>query len=102
MTTLRMNGLAGIEGDIELERFDSHGLLDLALEVHFDAGMLFIPDRTMFKRVQIKLSVEFPVDAMKHIQIERRRHSITIIVSTFQDLLIFDQIESDEESIVLR
>src|SRR6266571_4363374 len=49
---------------------------------------------------QIKIRLQFLIGAPQQIQVKLRSHALTVVVSAFEDIRIFLQIDADEKSTV--
>src|SRR6266404_6825663 len=48
--------------------------------------------------LQIKIRLKFVIGAPEQIQVKLRSHALTVVVSTFENIRIFLQIDADEKS----
>src|SRR4051812_22388703 len=78
-----------------------HGLLAVTQQMHFDAPFVFVVNRAMFPARQIEIGSKLTVRSNEQIQIERRRHPGAVIVSRFNDIAGFLQIDADNEAAIL-
>lgn len=72
----------------------------LADEVHFDPMLFGVVSGSVCKCVGVEIGVEFPVHAVKKIEVELCRDSFIIIIGLFQGFWAFDEVDSAQEEVV--
>jgi hypothetical protein len=89
VTVLRMDGFTISEVKLELSTRDLNILVTHAFEVHLDTGCDRIPTGTVPKSGRIKIRTELIVEPIQNVQIERRGHSLIVVISSDQGRLLF-------------
>lgn len=78
-------------------RAESHRLLFFADQGILDAAFDGIEVTVEEETVDIEISFQLAVDPVKHIHVEVATYTFGIVVSCFDDLVIFPEVEGDEQ-----
>ena len=83
---------------IDCPAIECDGLVDFRNQVHLDAMPFTIDTCVMAKRGEIEVGVEFRVDSVKQIPIERGRHAGGIVVGRVKHMGRLPQVDTNEQS----
>jgi hypothetical protein len=70
----------------------------VATDEHLHAGAGGVPHRPVAERVKVEVSAELAVDAMKHVQVERRADAQRIVVRKQEIAFGLHEIRTDQQS----
>ena len=84
MAALRPDSLAFEKLDAEIRRRDAHRLLPLGLQMHFDAPGVVIDPGDVSELAQVKIGVEFAINAGQQVEIKSGSHSQFVVVGPEQ------------------
>ncbi len=76
---------------------DARRLIAAADQVHLDPALRLVPDCPVLERIQVKTAAEFPINPGQHVAVERRGHSMGVVVRWQEHLGCLDQISADDE-----
>ena len=76
---------------------DARRLVAAADKVHLDPALRLVPHRPVIERIQVKTGAEFPINSSQYVAVERRGHSIGVVVRWQEHLWRLGQISADDE-----
>src|SRR5450759_1887427 len=92
---LRVDGFALAE--TQALAADAHELRGQAFEVHLDPALVFVVKSLVAKAPQLEIPAELAVDAREQIEVERGGHARRVVVGGVEHLLVFFQVDADEQ-----
>src|SRR4051794_39307002 len=97
VTVLRVDAFTLAEWNFKADQLDLRGLVEGALEMHFDAGELGVPQGEVAEEVEIEVAAEFAVDTSENVLVEARGHAFGVVVGGEQNGCIFHQVCSEQQ-----
>src|SRR5471030_365437 len=76
---------------------DIHELRGEAFEVHLDPALVLVVKGLVAKAPQLEISAQLAVDACEQIEVERGGHARRVVVGGVKHLLVFFQVDADEQ-----
>ena len=70
--------------------------------MHLDAALIRIEQPDVAKHSRIEIGMRQFVDVVKHIFVERRRHTGGVVVGAAQHFMVFDQVNADQQAAARR
>ena len=83
---LSVNGFARLEGDFQVQSFELDCLGCQTFEVHFNLTSDGIKEGVMCEIIEIKVTIKAIVQMLQHVEIKSSRNALGIIISGFEDI----------------
>ena len=94
--TLCPDALAQFESNLDLS--NTNRLVHKAHQMHLDPTLPRIIEGIVPKLVELEVSTQFLVHALKQVQVEPRRYPLSIIIGAMQDIEVLLQIYPDQQT----
>src|SRR6185503_14492213 len=98
---LGVNQLADVKLNFEVELFDSHALLGATLDINLDPADRVVVESPMPESAQIERTAQLAINPRQHVEIECRRDTERVVISSFENRGIFLQVRAEQECVVL-
>src|SRR5579884_2302774 len=73
-----------------------HNLMHEAYQVHLDPALSWIIECVMAELIQLKVCIEFLVDAFQQVQVKLGCNTLLVIIGPVQNVEVFLQIHADQ------